>query len=404
MKNKEILFLAQSFIRFKDDITSHFLFSLAQGIQKSGVAVKVVVPHQKGLKDYEKIGGLPLYRFHYMQSSLENLAYSGNMQEIVKSSILNRIIFLFFLFSYFWKAYRVTKSSKIKIIHAHWWIPSGLVGVLVSSLLNKPLIITTHGSDIRLIPDSRLSVFLAKFVFKKAKYVTVVSSFLKEKLVSEISLPAEKILVIPMPVNPDKIRIIPLPEPKPKKIILCVARYTRQKKLEILLESLSFLKEENMDFEAVLIGDGPEREKLVKKIEELSLKEKVKLKELMSQEELNRYYNLSDVVVLPSVNEGFGLVLVEAGLCKKPVIGTNSGGIPDIIQDGVTGLLIPPEDSRALALAIKNVLKDENLASSLSQNAYKQAWDKFSPQAITKRFLEIYDELFRECKLSLRIR
>jgi glycosyltransferase involved in cell wall biosynthesis len=398
MKNIEVLFLAQSFIRFKDDITSHFLFSLAQGLQKSGVAVKAVVPHQKGLKNYEKIEGVPLYRFHYMHSSLENLAYTGNMQEEVKGNILNRMIFLFFLFSYFWKAYRVAKSFKIKIIHAHWWIPSGLVGVLVSSLLNKPLIITTHGSDIRLIPNSKFSIFLAKFVFKKAEYITVVSNFLKERLVSELSLPAAKILVIPMPANPVKIKIIPLPEPKPKKLILCVARYTGQKKLEILLESLSLLKKDDLDFEAAFIGEGPEREKLVKKIEDFSLKEEVKLMKLMSQEELNRYYNLSDVVVLPSVNEGFGLVLVEAALCKKPVIGTNSGGIPDIIQDGVTGLLVPPEDSKALASAIKNVLKNGDLASRLSQSAYQQAWNKFSPQAITKRFLEVYDELFPESK------
>ncbi len=393
MNNKKVLFLTQSFIRFKGDITSHFLFTLAKEILGAGYDVGAVVPHQKGLKDFEKIDGLPVYRFRYMLPSLENLAYTGNMREIVRKNLFNRVIFLSFLYFYFLKTYKVSKKFGSQIVHAHWWVPSGLVGWLVSCLLHKPLLITTHGTDIRLITNSRLSSFLAKIVFRKARYITVVSNFLKEKLLSELDLPEEKVLVIPMPVNTEKIRAFPVGQGKSGKIILCVARYTKQKKLNILLEALSLLRDWSVGFETILIGEGPEKDELVRLIKTLSLEEKIKLVGLISQEELNKYYNLSDVVVLPSVDEGFGLVLVEAGLCKKPVIGARSGGITDIIEDGVTGFLVPPEDKLALAEAMRKILLDDELAGRLGQNAYQQVWKRFSPQAITERFLTIYKKL-----------
>ena len=114
---------------------------------------------------------------------------------------------------------------------------------------------------------------------------------------------------------------------------------------------------------------------------------------LMSQGELNRYYQESDIVVLPSVDEGFGLVLVEAQLCQIPVIGADSGGIQDIIVHEKTGLLFPPGDARALAKCIKRILSDMELTGTLISNAYQEARFRFSPENTAKTFVEIYDTL-----------
>jgi glycosyltransferase involved in cell wall biosynthesis len=113
----------------------------------------------------------------------------------------------------------------------------------------------------------------------------------------------------------------------------------------------------------------------------------------MSQAELNRYYQESDLVVLPSVDEGFGLVLVEAQLCQIPVIGADSGGIQDIIVHEKTGLLFPPGDVPALAECIKRILTDKKLADQLIANAYQEARFTFSPENTAKTFVEIYDKL-----------
>lgn len=363
-----------------------------------GRKVFILAPHQKGILEHQRIDEVEIYRFRYAPDNYERIAYAGNMHELVAKNPINSLIFLFLLFFFFLRAYKVSKKFDIQIIHAHWWVPSGLIGCFVSYLLNKPLLITMHGTDVRIITKSKLSSFLARIVFRKASYITVVSDFLKKKLVSLLDLPKEKVLVIPMPVNTEKIKAFPVEENKDRKVILCVARYTKQKKLDVLLEALSLLKDWNMDFEAILIGEGPEKDELLRRIEALSMGERIKLPGFMSQEELNKYYNLSDVVVLPSMDEGFGLVLVEAGLCKKPVIGARSGGITDIIEDGVSGFLVPPEDKLALAEALKRILSDNKLATRLGQNAYEQAWKKFSPQAITERFSTIYEKLLYEKK------
>jgi len=393
MVEGKVLFLAQSFVRFKDDISSHYLFSLAKHISESGFQVKVVAPHQSGLKKAEVIDGLPIFRFRYMVGHFERLAYTGNMYKMVKENLINKFIFVFFLFFFFLKAYRISKSYDIPIVHAHWWVPSGLVGCLVSILLKRQLLVTTHGTDLRILDDSKIFSLLARFVFRRAQYVTVVSSFLKTRLVSRLNLPEKKILVIPMPVNTQKIKFSPGRKENSENVILCVARYTKQKKLDVLIGSLSLLKEWEIDFKAIFIGEGPEKENLKEKINDLSLMDRIKLLDLIPQKDLNHYYNLSRAVVLPSVNEGFGLVLVEAGLCKKTVIGACSGGIPDIIEDGVTGLLVPPDDYRALAHAMRKILSDEGLAKRLGENAYQQVWKRFSPEAITRRFLFTYRKL-----------
>jgi glycosyltransferase involved in cell wall biosynthesis len=111
--------------------------------------------------------------------------------------------------------------------------------------------------------------------------------------------------------------------------------------------------------------------------------------EIIPQEKLNQLYAESSLCVLPSIDEGFGLVLVEAQRCRRPVIGTKSGGIPDIIEDEVSGLLVPPRDHVSLASAMERVLTDDNLAEGLSEAGYLSASSKFSPETIQAKYSEL---------------
>ena len=109
----------------------------------------------------------------------------------------------------------------------------------------------------------------------------------------------------------------------------------------------------------------------------------------MTQEALNEYYNRCDMVILPSIEEGFGLVVVEGQLCKKPVIGANSGGIPETIEHEKTGLLFPPRDYLSLASAIERILADENFASRLGETGYQSAKARFSQETFLRKYLEV---------------
>jgi len=395
-KSKSILFLAHSFIKDKSDISGYFLFILAKGLIKKDYKVYVLAPHSCGLKSYEEIEGVKIYRFRYMWNRLEGLAYQGNMDELVRKSLLNKIIFVSFLFFFWIRTLGLSDKFKIDLIHSHWLLPGGFVGYLAAVFCGKPLLVTLHGTDLRIIKSSRSARVLGKVILKKASHISTVSNFLKQGIMNRLNIEEGKISVIPMPVNTEKIKMVSQFDRPSKKIVLCVARYTKQKRLDICLEALSFLKKKKIDFEAWLVGFGPEQKKLEERTKVLSLSEQIKFLGPLEQERLNICYNQSDVVVLSSVEEGFGLVLAEALFCRKPVIGADSGGIPDIIQDGITGILVPPDDSSALADAIYKLLTDEELANRLANSGYNFVRENLTPEIIARKFATIYNGILND--------
>jgi len=389
VKNR-ILIITQSFIKYKGDILSKHIFVSAKLLTQADWKVFVLAPHDRKLAYHEEIEGVKVFRFKYFWEKYERLAYTGRMQELVAKSPVNQFIFVFFMIFFLLRACQLAKRKRPLCIHAHWWIPTGLLGCLVSRLTNIPLLVTLHGTDVRLTDKNFFFSFLAKRVFKYATAITVVSNFIKEQLISKLGLPPEKIFVLPMPIDSEKIYKKEVLPPK-RKIILSVARLTRQKDLGTLIRAFHRVHQKYNELDLAIIGEGPEKTNLQDLIRKLDLKKEVYLYDLMSQEKLNEYYNTCDMIVLPSIGEGFGLVLVEGQLCNKPVIGVNSGGITDIIEHEKTGLLFPPEDFVSLASAMERILSDENLASRLSEAGHQSAQVKFSQEAFLQKYLEVLE-------------
>lgn len=387
MREYKILVLTHNYIRSKKDYAGLFLHTLFKGLAFKGHKITVLAPHQKGLSFFEIIEGVRVFRFRYAPSFLENLAYGGEMQKRVSRNPLNLLLFLLFLFSFFFRSFDLAKKKDVDIISSQWWIPGGLVGWMVSLLSNKPLFVTLHGTDLRILKGSRILKPLAKKVFKQANGVSCVSSFLKNYLVESGLVEKDKVRILPMPVDTKRFKTQKLLK-RDKKTILCVARFTKQKGLDYLIEASKILLDKKFDFETKIVGGGPEKDYLRKKIRELGLSERVFLFDSVPQEELFSHYLESDLFVLPSIEEGFGLVLVEAQLCGRPVIGTNSGGIPDIIEDNLTGLLVKPKDPLYLAKAMEKILADLCFAEKLAERGYRSAISKFSPEAIQEKFME----------------
>jgi glycosyltransferase involved in cell wall biosynthesis len=384
----KILILTHNYIRFRGDHAGLFVHILAQGLVQSGHQVFVLAPHQKGFKTSEIMDGVTVHRFRYAPAGVERLAYIGNMHELVAKSWINKILFLSFLISFLLSALCLVIRKRFDLISAHWWIPGGLIGYPLSVLTRKPMIVTSHGTDIRILERSGFTSRLASLVYHRAKYVTTVSSFLKERLIHSLELEPEKVKVIPMPVTPEVFRPTPF-RSEGTRLILCVARFTPQKGLDFFLQACQILKEKAIDFKAKIVGEGPLKNFLQEEIVNLNLEDRVFLLDTMPQEQLNLLYAESYLCVLPSVEEGFGLVLVEAQLCKRPVIGTRSGGILDIIEDGKSGILVTPKDQVNLASAMERIIKDENLAHQLAEEGYQSALAKFSPEAVLQKYLGV---------------
>ncbi len=385
-----VLFLTHCFIRKKGDLSGVFLFDLARELVARGIEVFVVTPHERNLPYFEKIDGISIYRFRYAPSKLEKLAYQGNMHELVRRNLFYQFLFIIFIISSLLKSIWVINREKINLIHAHWWIPSGLVGALVSKIKDVPLILTFHGTDFQLLKSHRQINWIANCITDRAQKITVVSSYIKRGLEKIVKLDKNKVQVIPMPASVKKTQC---KKDKRGLIIATLCRLTEQKGINYLLEACSLLKEKKILCEILILGDGPERENLEKLAKRLNLP--AEFKGYIPHNEVSSYLGLCDIFVLPAMGEGFGISLVEAMICKKPVIGTNSGGIPDIIKDRETGLLVPEKDPEALADAIEKLLKDEKLASRLAENGYKYVIENFTSSKIADKMLDIYSEVLR---------
>jgi glycosyltransferase involved in cell wall biosynthesis len=177
----------------------------------------------------------------------------------------------------------------------------------------------------------------------------------------------------------------------PVPIILCVTRYTSQKRNDILIRSLAELQSRGVNFRARLVGDGgTEREAVSTMITNLGLQHRIQMISSLTQDKLADEYRRADVTVLPAVGEGFGLTLVESQLCGCPVVGARSGGITDIIAHEQTGLLVNPDDAPDLESALERILADSELRVRLAGAGQESARAKFSSRAIIDRFLEWY--------------
>lgn len=386
-----VLFLTHNYIRYRGDHAGGFLHRLAKQLLNTGVEVTVLAPHCPGRSCFEIIDGVKIYRFRYAPERFERIAYSGEMHRIVSRNPLNSLLFVSFMLFFVFKGIQLALAERAEVLSAQWWIPAGLVALVVSLLTGRRFVVTTHGTDVRLLSDSSALRAIARWVFAKASCVTTVSTFLKERLRQHLSLASERIEIVPMPPAVELFEPRPLPGNE-TKVILNVSHFTRQKRLDVFIQACGKLKERGYRFKALCVGGGPLKAELEKLIADLSLDDSIELRDAVTVDEVADLYHLCDLCVLCSEEEGFGLTLVEAQLCGRPVIGADSGGIPDIVRDGVSGFLVPVGDSDALANAISKLSDDPELASELASGGAASAREKFNPERLAGLYRSILSQ------------
>lgn len=316
------------------------------------------------------------------------------MYQLVKKNIINKLLLINFLVAFAAKSYNIAKSHKIEILHCHWWIPAGLIGAFISLLSNIPLVITVHGTDVRLLANSNTLQLIAQSVLQRAQAITVPSDYLLQEITRLFPSLHSKIFKIPIPV--DLKPSLTTHRETPIHQLISIARLSPQKGLNFLIDACARLKSEGVALNLSIVGDGEEREGLNRQIQSLKLVNEVTLLGEIPHNKIGEYLAKADLFILPSLQEGFGVGLIEALLYKKPVIGTDSGGIPDIIKNGETGLLIPPQDPVAMAEAIKLLLKDKRLARRLAKNGYRYARANFAPERVAAQMLQVYQRVLKQ--------
>lgn len=397
---KQVCILASSFPRYKGDYSGVFIFELAKRLVQKGNEVDVVAPHDYRTLGYEVMEGVRVHRFQYaFPRSLQRISYHGGVElNLRKRGLIAKLEAPLFLLSFFLKSLQVCRGCDI--IHANW-IPAGMIAVLLKRIHKKPCILTLHGTDIcdigenkaagrDDIPFAGLLKKLSVYVLKDADMIIAVSKEQKN-IASKLGVPENKIRIIPNGVD-SKNFSQEVKETNDFRI-LYVGRLVQEKGLGYLLEAMKSIIDELPDASLTIVGEGIKKADLEKHVQELGIREKVRFLGAKPHEEIPHYLEDADVFVLPSLSEGLALVILEAMACGKPIVATNVGGIPDLVVDEETGLLVPPKDSKALAEAIKRILRDDDLRLKISKNSRKRIEERFDWDIICDETTSVYNKV-----------
>ncbi|MCP4970507.1 MAG: glycosyltransferase family 4 protein [Arcobacter sp.] len=288
------------------------------------------------------------------------------------------------------------KIQNVSIIHSNWIYPTGHLAYLLSKKYKIPFSISLMGTDVHKLKHGTKYWKVAKNIIEKANIVTSVSQELIDRCIRmDISIPKVKSLLLDNIYDIEKFRILDKNQLRETynfsfdyKIILFVGGLVEIKNIDILIKAFSLLDDRNSIL--LIAGDGPEKNGLEYIVSSLKLEQRILFLGNLNSENLVNYYNVADVLCLPSKNEGTPNVIVEALLCGLPVVATNVGGIPNLISSKINGYLVEPNDS----VSLKKYL-EVCITTQWDRMKLRSSVEKFYPSNVK----QTYDQLFT--KLSL---
>jgi glycosyltransferase involved in cell wall biosynthesis len=331
-----VLICTQGFPRSRADHHAPFLLDHARALAEGGADVTVLCPSGPGLLAREEIAGVRVVRFRYAPRRLETLAYSGAMHRQARGWRLALVPAL--LAGFLVAALREGRNADV--LHAHWWVPSGAVAVLAGWLLGLPTVVHLHGTDAAI--TGRLLRPAARRVLRGAGDVLAAGPELARWC---LDLSGVEATVAPMPLAVD--RLPPLTPAPADGTVLGVGRLVPEKGFDVLVRAGA-----RSGLAIVLVGDGDQRSRLESLAWEVGAD--VTFVGAVAPAELAAHYAAARIVAVPSRREGFGMVAAEALGSGRAVVASDVGGLPELVEDGVNGALVPPGDVDALAAALRS--------------------------------------------------
>ncbi|MDR3707775.1 MAG: glycosyltransferase family 4 protein [Capsulimonadaceae bacterium] len=297
------------------------------------------------------------------------------------------------------------RTHQIDIIHAH----NGRTGVLAgmaAGLAGRGACITTqHFIEPARASRRGLSALVSRqihaFAGRKLAHVIAVSEAARRGIIGRGEMPPHKVSVVPNGIVAPNVQTLTPPEQvraslgvsPATPLVVCVARLEVEKDISSLIRAMVLLTASFPECQCVVAGEGSERKHLEALIASERMEANVRL--LGYRSDALSLINASDVLVLPSLSEPFGLVLLEAMALAKPVVATTAGGPLEIVLQGLTGLLSPPSKPAALAESLLSVVADPERATKMGRAGQERYWEKFTAKAMAASVLDIYVRSFR---------
>ncbi len=394
----KVLYLVTSFARAEGDPHASWIVALIQHLRSRGVEVEVLAPAFRGLGDHW-VQGIPVRRFRYFPARWEALTHEDGAPKKVGNPLYAAMV-VPYLLAGMAAAARLARRERYDLVHVHWPLPQALLGLAARRARRVPLVATFYGAELHLARRVPILRPVLRALARACDCTVAISSFTARQ-VEEMT--GVRPVVIPYGAALEPVENLPgqpqVQEGPPR--VLFAGRLIERKGLPVLLRALARVARER-EVVLDLVGEGHERPRLERLAADLGLAERVRFHGWVSPEELDRLYRACTVFVLPSVvdshgdTEGLGVVLIEALRYRKPVIGSDVGGIPDIVEDGVSGLLVPPGDPEALAQALRRVLDDPALARRLGEDGFQYVAQKFAWERIADEVAALYRSLVEE--------
>ena len=385
------------------DTQATYVHDINRHLVRRGHSVTVVTPGDPSLSREDTFDGVRIVRFPLNLPA--DLTYGRVAQSRV--SWLGRFARVAVMANYLEAQHRaiITEAREVPadVVHAHWAIPTGPAAVMAARKLGVPSVITMHGGDVYVNPEqgydfpTRWYVRPAlRWTLRHAGALTAITEDCRQHAL-RAGAPSEHIRLVfngtdLRRFSPGENGSRPDLQFGPNMIFACRQLFPR-KGIRFLLEAAAQLKPKYPDLQVVLAGDGFERPQLARLAADLGIGSDVTFLGWVPNTDLPPYYRAAAVSVIPSLEEGFGIPAAEAMGCEVAVVASDAGGLPEVVEHGVTGLVVPRGDSGALAQAIGSLLADPQRRRAMGQAGRERALRLFDWDRSAVQFEQLYLEI-----------
>jgi glycosyltransferase involved in cell wall biosynthesis len=385
----KVLHVVTAWARHRGDVITPWLAETLRGLEREGIRSEVLAPAWRG-GGAEETDGLRVHRFRYAwPAGLERLTHEETTPDRVARNPAWALLLPGYVAAGSAAAARLQRRRRFDVVHVHWPVPHGLAGLAAVRAAPAALVTTFYGAEIRwaerAFPPAR--AFL-KWYCRRGTLVAI-SNATRRALERYTSRP---IHVVPYPAA---LAPAAAGERRGGGGVLFVGRLVRRKGVDGLIRAAAGSPR---PYRVTVVGFGPEEAALKALAARLGLAGRIEFAGRVDDAELARRYAAADVFALPATldergdTEGLGVVLLEALAHGVPVVAAGLGGITDIVEDGVTGLLVPHDDPAALDAAIRRLLDDPALAAHLARAGGERVERRFGVAAVARALARLYRE------------
>jgi len=293
----------------------------------------------------------------------------------------------------------VARSENLDLLHVHYAIPHSISAILARESLKPkrdlPVITTLHGTDITLVGADRSYLPITRYGIQQSDGVTAVSKFLKQATIETFDY--DDIEVIPnficekhyvrLPDSPLRAELAPNGE----RILVHVSNFRAVKRPVDCVEILAKVLQKGGNAKLLMVGDGPEYSAIHHRARQLNVLDKTEF--VGKQAKIADYLGVSDVSLLPSELESFGLAALEAQACEVPVVASRVGGIPEVINDGETGFMSDVGDTEKMSDDVLKLLNDEEMRRAFGKRGRELAILRYSSEKIIPQYIAFYEKV-----------